>query len=86
MKRLLIILILLSTNVMAEEVNVDLTREAGRTHVTVKSVCVQGYVFAIIASDDGSYGDRGVGIVQMFEANKKSMSPPQPMKCGVKKQ
>ena len=72
---------MISVNVNAKEVLVELPRNIERTHVTVKDVCIKGYLFVIISSDDASYGDRGVGITQILEKVGVGAMPPQPMKC-----
>lgn len=81
MKIIILALLIMSVNVNAQEVLVELPKKAERTHVTAKDVCIRGYLFAIIASDDGAYGDRGVGIIQILEKVGVGAMPPQPMKC-----
>jgi len=75
MKKLLLVLMLGSFNVSAED---------GRGYLngfdSVFSVCLEGYLFAIYKGYDKG------GITQIFEygTDRYGIRPPQPMKCKTK--
>ena len=76
MKKLIVILMVLSFNVFAERIDVGLPAIDD-----VRTVCIKGYLFVIYK------GYNKGGIVQIYKQVEGSygIRPPQPMKCEVEK-